>query len=135
MSDLTKKTLLAVELQKIGVSQDGVYQLLANYPEEVIEAQLRYLPHRRAKRPEAFIVEAIRNNYSAPKEMYHAHPQVKPKNSSLDQSAEPASRPLDAGPSGHGAAGLAPGHPPDGGLGQVGTFDPLDLPDLDTSDW
>lgn len=135
MSELTKKTLLAVELQKIGVSQDGVYQLLANYPEEVIEAQLRYLPMRRAKRPEAFIVEAIRNNYSAPKEMYHAHPQVKPKNGPMDQSAEPAARPLDAGPSGHGAAGLAPSRPADGGLGQVGTFDPLDLPDLDASDW
>lgn len=63
---------IAVQLQKLGVSNAGVIELLSKYPHETIIKQLEYLPHRKARRPEAFIIQAVRNNYSPPKEYYHA---------------------------------------------------------------
>jgi len=67
---------IAIELQQLGVSQSGAAQLLTQHSFEEIERQLQYLPYRKAKRPEAMIVEAIRNNYSPPKEFFHASPQA-----------------------------------------------------------
>ncbi len=64
---------IAIELQQLGVSQSGVRELLSQYPPEIIERQLRYLPYRKKpKRPSAFIVDAIRNNYSPPNTYPHA---------------------------------------------------------------
>lgn len=69
---MEKKVQLASELHLLGVSKDGVIELLWKYPLEQIEAQLKYLPYRKAKRPEAMIFESIRKNYSPPKEFYYA---------------------------------------------------------------
>ncbi|MEI7575539.1 MAG: hypothetical protein WCK51_01505 [Armatimonadota bacterium] len=62
---------IAVELMKLGVSHAGVVELLS-FPHERIKRQLSFMPFRKAKRPEAFIVDAIRHDYSPPKEYYYA---------------------------------------------------------------
>lgn len=83
---------LAIELQLLGVSQRGVVELLRDYPYDLIERQLAYLPYRKKpRRPEAFIVEAIRNNYSPPKAFFHATPPTPPScpASSLDKNSKP----------------------------------------------
>lgn len=82
---------IAVELQLLGVSQRGVTELFRDYSPEAIEQQLAYLPYRKKpRRPEAFIIEAVRNNYSAPKEFFYA--QAQPSHPGLskgvDQSPE-----------------------------------------------
>lgn len=69
-------TDLALDLLKLGVSSAAVQDLLAHYSYDLIERQLTYLPYRKAKRPEALIIEAIRHNYSAPKECFYAPPQT-----------------------------------------------------------
>jgi hypothetical protein len=80
---------LAAELRTLGVSHAGVVDLLTNYSLEVIERQLRYLPLRKAKRKSAFIVQAIRHDYSPPNELYHATPPAHPSQSdSLDENTE-----------------------------------------------
>lgn len=61
---------ISLELQKLGVSQRGATQLMIEHPLDEIERQLAYLPYRKAKRPEAFIIEAVRNRYSPPKDFY-----------------------------------------------------------------
>lgn len=71
-------TGLAMELIKLGVSKSGVEALLSFHDLDEVERQLAYLPYRKAKRPEAFIVEAVRNRYSAPKEFYYAANQTQP---------------------------------------------------------
>ena len=72
MMSRERATQIAVRLMKLGVSNAGVQELLAQYPYEEIERQLDFLPLRKAKRPEAFIMEAVRKNYSPPKETYYA---------------------------------------------------------------
>lgn len=67
MTTLERMTAVATELFKLNVSNAGVAQLLRDYPVEEIERQLLYLPYRKAKRPNAFIIEAVRGNYSPPK--------------------------------------------------------------------
>jgi hypothetical protein len=66
---------LALDLLKLGVASHMVPQLLM-YDYDIIERQLAYLPNRKAKRPEAFIIEAIRNDYSPPKEFFYAPNQT-----------------------------------------------------------
>lgn len=102
---------IAVELQLLGVSQAGVIELLSQHPYEEIERQLSYMPFRRAKRPEAFIMEAVRNRYSPPKELLNAKTQA-PASAPLpvvDQGSQPHIRPADANPQGHGTP-RAPRH-------------------------
>jgi hypothetical protein len=65
---------VALDLLKLGVSNTRVTELLT-FDLDVIERQLSYLPYRKAKRPEAFIIEAIRNDYSPPKECFYAPPE------------------------------------------------------------
>jgi len=65
MNPQSRSVQLAVELFNLGVSHAGVVELLC-YDHDIIERQLAYLPYRNAKRPGAFIVDAIRNNYSPP---------------------------------------------------------------------
>jgi hypothetical protein len=137
MMDLDRKTQLAVQLRALGVSQDGIYHLLWQFPEDVIEAQLTYLPYRKAKRPEAFIVEAIRNNYSPPKEFFYAQAQAQPAEThgTVDQDAEHAAGPSAPDPQGHGAESLAGAPAANDGLGQGRPGDHLDLPNFDASHW
>lgn len=90
MMSRERATAIAMRLIKLGVSQAGIQELIANYPYEVIEQQLDFLPFRKAKRPEAFIIEAVRKNYSKPKEFFYAKDQTPPPkaNLPLDKSAE-----------------------------------------------
>jgi hypothetical protein len=86
-----RATEIALQLLRLGVSKAGVEGLMRDYPYDEIERQLNYLPYRKAKRPDAFIVEAVRRNYSAPKELFHAKnsahaPRTK---SAVDQDAQP----------------------------------------------
>lgn len=100
-----RATTLAVELMKLGISQVGVSELLSNYDLDEIERQMLYLPHRRAKRPGAFLIEAVRNHYSPPKEFYaqaQNHPAV--SRNTVDENTARSYGPLDADTQGHGAA-------------------------------
>lgn len=97
-------TKLAMELLKIGVSKTGVELLLSTHELDEIERQLAYLPYRRAKRPEAFIVDAVRRRYSPPKEFYYAahSPDDSGEDRPLDEDTQHAPRPPYAQPQGHG---------------------------------
>ena len=122
---LDRKTRLAVELYKLGVSKDGVVELLSQYSEDEIEQQLIYLPYRKAKRQEAFIVDAIRKSYSPPKEYFHAQTKadLAAAFDAVDQGSQRTLRQSDPTPQGHGAPdspdldqanlGLASGQPDD----------------------
>jgi len=85
-----RATQIAVSLMRLGVSKAGIAELFKNHSYEDIELQLRYLPYRKAKRPEAFIMEAVRHNYSAPKEFFHAKTQTHPAATgrAVDEGAE-----------------------------------------------
>jgi hypothetical protein len=65
-------TAIAIELLKLHVSQAGITQLFNLGDLDEIERQLMYLPYRKAKRPGAFLIEAVRNRYSPPKEFTYA---------------------------------------------------------------
>lgn len=105
---------VAIDLQLIGVSQAGVVELLSNYSLDEIEKQLEYLPHRKAKRPEAFIIEAIRHNYSPPKELYYAKTETEPTPSidPLDSGSEQAVRSPTSTSQGYGATDSPPDDSP-----------------------
>lgn len=78
MHEADRMVSLAIRLQRLGVSQRGTQELLL-YPLDVIERQLDYLPYRKAKRPEALIIDAIRNDYSPPLELFHAPRSAPPQ--------------------------------------------------------
>lgn len=104
---------LAFRLKELGVSDAGIIELLSEYPYDRIEAQLNYLPFRKARRREGFIVAAVRHNFSPPKEFY-ASPKTQPlpTKHQLDEDAKRHPRPLDASSQGHGASGSpSPGSP------------------------
>ena len=130
---MTKKPVMqiAVELKKLGVSQAGIVDLLSNYPYDVIERQLEFLPFRKAKRKEAFIIDAIRNNYSAPKEFYYAQIETPPADepAAMDEDAELDLGLLDANLEGYGTADSPRVSPTDSWLAAGGGSDTLDLPD------
>lgn len=104
MTDNDWAVHLAGELLQIGVSRDGVVDLLSHYPLETIARQVEFMPMRKAKRPAAFIIEAIRKDFSAPNKFYHASNKTNlatPDNA-LDEDPEyPAGR-ANANPQGHG---------------------------------
>lgn len=109
---------IAKELHLLGVSHAGIVELLSQYPLDRIEMQLAYLPYRSAKRKEALIIEAVRNNYSPPKEFFyaqaeiaHPHPQAL-----VDQGTEPGLRQTAPEAQGHGAESDPGSHPPVHGL-------------------
>lgn len=106
-----RATRIAYNLLRLGVSRSGVERLMLEYPYALIEKQLAYLPFRKAKRPEAMIIQSIRNNYSAPKNFY-APPQTNAPTTKrpLDQSAECA--PGQAASQAPGYGTPAPAHPP-----------------------
>lgn len=94
---------VAVELYKLGLSQAGVEDLILHNSLDAIEEQLFYLPHRKARRPGAFLVDAVRNHYSPPKEFYYAktEPQSTEAGNSVVEDAIHIDRPPDAFPEGH----------------------------------
>jgi hypothetical protein len=78
MSAPDRMTRIAMELQKLGIAHHQVVLMLGENLDE-IERQLAYLPHRKARRPGAFLIEAVRRRYSAPPTFYattHAHPST-----------------------------------------------------------
>lgn len=105
----------AAELMKLGVSRIGIVDLLG-YPIDVIERQLAYLPHRKCRRPEAFIVQAIRHDYSAPNKHFHAKDESQPSGNALDQGSERAPGPPPADAEGHGTPDPAGTDPSDLGM-------------------
>lgn len=113
MSD-ERATNVALHLMRLGVSKTGVYDLLAHYPVEVIERQLAYLPYRKAKRPEAFIIDAVRGDYSTPHHFHYAQtqPPGSPPNP-MDEDAEHPRGPTTAGVERHRTQGAVGAPPPD----------------------
>lgn len=88
---------VAAELMKLQISNKAVSDLLLYFPLEEIEAQIRYLPFRKYRRPGPFLIDAIRFNYSPPKEFYYAQARTQPTASEdLDSDTEPVSGPGDA---------------------------------------
>jgi hypothetical protein len=123
-----RATKLAVELMRLGISRAGTVELLS-YPLDVVERQLAYLPFRKAKRPSAFIVDAIRNDYSPPKEAYYAKAEAEPEpDHAVDEGSERAVGPPDALAQGHGAQDHVGAAAPDLGLEPGGQARDLDLP-------
>lgn len=120
---------LAMELMRLGVSRAGAAELLA-FPHDIIERQLRYLPYRKAKRPSAFIVDAIRHDYSPPKEAFYAPPPTQPAQAddALDEDPERAAGPPNAFAQGHGTPDPARAPAPDLGLEPGGAIRDLDIP-------
>ncbi len=108
---------IAVELHKLGVSHAGVVELLG-YPRERVERQLMYMPFRKAKRPEAFIVDAIRNDYSAPKEFYYAKNKTAFSHTKriMDENAQRPGRQTPANLEGYGTPGTPGPDPADSRL-------------------
>lgn len=132
-----KQTELAVALMRLGVSQEVVVDLLVQYPLDVIESQLQYLPYRRAKRKEAFIVEAIRKNYSPPKEMHHAKAKadLAAALNALDEDSKHPARSTDAIPQGYGTPAAPSADQTDDGLAAGQRDDHHDLPNFDQEIW
>lgn len=129
-------TLLAVELMKLGVSQRGIQELLSGYPPETVKKQLAFLPFRKAKRPEAFIMDAVRNDYSPPKEFFYAPTQTQPAELSgqLDESAELSDPNAATDADGHGASGSPDPAAPDRWLEQARIDCDLAIPEADEID-
>lgn len=100
-----KLNLLAIELMRLGISQAGAAELMATSSIEEIERQLLFLPHRKAKRPGAFLIEAVRNKYSPPKEFYaQAQTHSAATRNTLDEDAARIGGSPDAEAQGHGTA-------------------------------
>ncbi len=134
---MTRPNQIALQMHSLGVSRKAIIDILSIYPYDQIEAQLEYLPFRKARRPEAFIVDAIRYNYSAPKEFFYAKNKAsrnKPPQQ-LDQDPEPTVGQPNAETEGYrtqahlGASEILDGLEPGGR-----DDDPL-LPDPDLENW
>lgn len=67
---------IAAKLLQLGISHVGVIELL-QFPLDEVERQLEWLPFRKAHRPGAFLINAVRSKYSPPKEAFYAKNQVK----------------------------------------------------------
>lgn len=128
-----KAIQIAVELQKLGVSQAGVTELLSGYDFDLIERQLSYLPYRKAKRPEAFIIDAVRNNYSPPKELFYAKAKAQPNEPSIpvDQNTELPSGPIASQAQGYGTESAPSADPSDLGLEPGGQVCNLVIPGVE----
>ncbi|MBS1702862.1 MAG: hypothetical protein JST12_14455 [Armatimonadetes bacterium] len=102
-----RATRIAYRLMELGVSHAMVEHLMCHYAYDAIEHQLDCLPYRKARRPEAMIVQAIRKNFSTPNVHYHAKTQAaRPADPVLvDPGPEPRDRPAHADTEGHGDSG------------------------------
>src|ERR1700761_3376254 len=94
---------IAYRLLALHVSGARVTELMNTFPPDRIERQLDWLPFRNATRPEAMIVEAIRKDYSAPKEAY-AKNQTHSSHTrrSVDKGAQSSPRHAHAESQGYG---------------------------------
>ncbi len=130
---MDRKTRLAVELYKLGVSKDGVVELLSQFSEDEIEQQLIYLPYRKAKRQEAFIVEAIRKSYSPPKEYFYAQTKadLAPAFDAVDQGAELPFGSPDVRASRYGTENSSDLDSQDFGVATTRAPDGVELPNFD----
>ncbi len=135
MDELERANILA--LNDLGVSHKAILDLIETYPHELIEKQLKYLPYRNARRPEAFIVDAIRFNYSAPKEFFYAKNKaaLRKLREELDQDAQPHRGLATPEPQGYGVEGAPGAQPSDDGMESGGTDPDDSLPDLDIENW
>lgn len=88
---------LAGRMLELGISKEMILQLLT-YPLDDLEAQLGWLKYRKARRPGAFLIMAVRRNYAPPKEFYYAHIKAIKGNrrNPVDQDAQRRDRPTDA---------------------------------------
>ena len=95
---------IAMQLMKLGVSNAGITELMTYHEPDEIERQLKFLPYRKAKRPEALIIDAVRHNYSPPKEFYYAKAEIESSTlrNELDQNPELPPGQADAESEGHG---------------------------------
>lgn len=73
--DLTPIQQMAAELVALGVDQIMAESLVINH-KQVVRNQLDWLPHRNAKNPAGYIVQAIKNNFDPPK---HIAEEIKAK--------------------------------------------------------
>jgi hypothetical protein len=83
VTNVERMTAIAIELMKLHVSQAGITQLFNLGDLDEIERQLIFLPYRKAKRPGAFLIEAVRHRYSPPKEFTYAK-HITPVSTSRD---------------------------------------------------
>ena len=113
---------LALDLLRLGVSSSGAMQLLDNHPLHVIERQLDYLPYRNAKRPEALIINAIRFDYSPPKELLYATDKAQSARArrALDEDSEYPPRPASPQAERYRTQGIVAAPESDGGLEPAG---------------
>ena len=68
---------LVNNLKNVGVSDKAIAEIQAKYPPEIIQTQLNYLPYRQAKNPAGLLVQAIKGDWSAPKEYLAVREQQK----------------------------------------------------------
>jgi len=59
---------LVDKLKQVGVSDQAIRAMMAKYPPKIIQQQLNYLPYRQAKNPAGLLVQAIKGDWSTPKE-------------------------------------------------------------------
>jgi hypothetical protein len=59
---------LGADLEEAGLTPEQSAWILTTFPEERVRRQLRWLPQRGARNPAAFLVRAVENDWSAPKE-------------------------------------------------------------------
>lgn len=137
LSGHDRATQIAYHLLKMGVSHKGVQELLMGYPYDQIEKQLEYLPYRKAKRPEAFIMDAVRNNYSPPKEFYYAKAQTEPSaaTDAVDEGSQLSDPKFASEPLGHGASSAPDPAPTNDRMEQAGLDRRDPVPQADEVDW
>lgn len=125
---------VAKRLHLLNMSNVGIVNLLSSYPLDEIERQLDYLPYRpKVKREAAFLVEAIRNNYSPPKDYFYAKTPLAPAEDRplVHENTEHTSGPSAPDAQGHRAPNPPDSAPGDERLGQGGTICHLAIPPAD----
>lgn len=65
-AQLTDKEELVLELVHVGVGLRKAESLVNHFSAERIRRQLKWLPHRAARRPASMIIAAIENDYDEP---------------------------------------------------------------------
>lgn len=132
-----KAVILAGKLLELGVSQVGITEILSQYPLEQIERQILFFPFRKAKRSGAFIVQAIRHDYSAPKEFFYASNDSAHPNgaNALDQGAKPAHGQTHARSQRLGAPGASHFAQANSRMELEASPNDLALPDFDETNW
>ncbi|MBS1702604.1 MAG: hypothetical protein JST12_13135 [Armatimonadetes bacterium] len=125
---------VAKQLHLLQMSNAGIVNLLTSYPLEDIERQLSYLPYRpKVKRQAPFLIEAIRNNYSPPKEYFYAEtpPPTPGYPPSLHEDPELPGRQAPPEPQGHRTPAPPDPAPGNDGIPERGQSRDLALPQVE----